>query len=286
MSEKGIAQPLPQSSKDLQFFDIGTKDYAQVAGSDIEQRTALVRAIQEKERTSDYKTAFKALIEEVAYTWFNRLIAIRFMEVNEYLLLTIVFVGSGYEKTTLKYGTQPGSNGGEQGSCYSFEGANVTFKDVTLQDVNGDDVDYKGFVRSNGLTFENCLLKSRMTNLGENGTVSFKNCTFNTPKYAAWIYSSQTYNFNNCLFESKTGRFLNIYNENNIQPVINATECRFIDTSNGTDSNAVFNIKPTAKTKLTITDCVVTGASPLYKVGSDNGTTVTVDGKTVYGNAN
>ena len=85
VSEKGIAQPLPQSSKDLQFFDIGTKDYAQVSGSDIEQRNALVRAIQEKESTSDYKTAFKAVIEEVAYTWFNRMIAIRFMEVNEYL---------------------------------------------------------------------------------------------------------------------------------------------------------------------------------------------------------
>ena len=85
VSEKGIAQPLPQSSKDLQFFDIGIKDYAQVAGSDIAQRNALVRAVQEKERTSDYKTAFKAVIEEVAYTWFNRLIAIRFMEVNEYL---------------------------------------------------------------------------------------------------------------------------------------------------------------------------------------------------------
>ena len=85
VSEKGIVQPLPQSSKDLQFFDIGTKDYAQVAGADIEQRKALVRAIQDKESTSDYKTAFKAVIEEVAYTWFNRLIAIRFMEVNDYL---------------------------------------------------------------------------------------------------------------------------------------------------------------------------------------------------------
>lgn len=85
VSGKGIAQPLPQSSKDLQFFDIGTKDYAQVAGTEIGQRNALVRAIQEKECTSDYKTAFEAVIEEVAYTWFNRLIAIRFMEVNEYL---------------------------------------------------------------------------------------------------------------------------------------------------------------------------------------------------------
>lgn len=85
VSEKGIAQPLPQSSKDLQFFDIGTKDYVKVVGSDIAQRNALVRAIQEKESGSDYKIAFKSVVEEVAYTWFNRLIAIRFMEVNDYL---------------------------------------------------------------------------------------------------------------------------------------------------------------------------------------------------------
>ena len=37
---------------------------------------ALVKAIQDKEHDSDYATAFKAVIEEVAYTWFNRLIAI------------------------------------------------------------------------------------------------------------------------------------------------------------------------------------------------------------------
>ena len=125
-----------------------------------------------------------------------------------------------------------------------------------------------------------------MTYLGENGTVSFKNCTFNTPKYAAWIYSSQTYNFENCLFESSKGRFLNIYSEYNINPIINAIACKFIDTSDGTDSNAVFNIKTKAKTTLTIKDYVVKGASPLYKVESDNGTIVKVDGKTVYGIAN
>lgn len=86
VSEKGIVQPLPQSTSDLQFFDIGTKEFVQVAGKTvIDQRNALVRAIQEKERSSDYKTACKTVIEEVAYTWFNRLIAIRFMEVNEYL---------------------------------------------------------------------------------------------------------------------------------------------------------------------------------------------------------
>lgn len=83
VSEDEIANPLPQSSKDLQFFDIGTKEYTQVAENEIKQRDALVTAIQNKD--SDYKTAFKTVIEEIAYTWFNRLIAIRFMEVNDYL---------------------------------------------------------------------------------------------------------------------------------------------------------------------------------------------------------
>ena len=194
-----------------------------------------------------------------------------------------VFVGAGYDKTILNYGSQPYNPEGEAGSCYAFEGSNVTFKDVTLQDVNGNDAGYDGFVRCAGLTFENCVLKSRMTYLGENGTVSFANCTFETPKYAAWIYSTQTYNFSNCLFTSSTGRFLNVYSETNIEPVINATECKFVDSSDGTDSNAVFNIKRTAKTKLTIKDCVVTGASPMYKVESENGTVVVIDSRTVYG---
>jgi hypothetical protein len=34
---------------------------------------------------SDYQVAYHSVIEEVAYTWFNRLIAVRFMEVNDYL---------------------------------------------------------------------------------------------------------------------------------------------------------------------------------------------------------
>lgn len=86
VSEKGIAQPLPQSTSDLQFFDIGTKEYVQIAGKTaINQRNALVDAIKRKEQDSDYKTAFAYIIEEVAYTWFNRLVAIRFMEVNDYL---------------------------------------------------------------------------------------------------------------------------------------------------------------------------------------------------------
>ena len=44
------------------------------------QRTALIARINSKE-----KNGYQQVIEEVAYTWFNRLIAIRFMEVNGYL---------------------------------------------------------------------------------------------------------------------------------------------------------------------------------------------------------
>ncbi|MCG0885434.1 prophage Lp4 protein 5 [Lactiplantibacillus plantarum] len=36
-------------------------------------------------KQEEWSDALTDLIEEVAYTWFNRIIAIRFMEVNEYL---------------------------------------------------------------------------------------------------------------------------------------------------------------------------------------------------------
>ena len=85
VTETGAAEPLPQSTKDLQFFDIGTKTYAEVQGAEIAQRNALVAAIRDKAREVDYKTAFQNVVEEVAYTWFNRMIAIRFMEINDYL---------------------------------------------------------------------------------------------------------------------------------------------------------------------------------------------------------
>lgn len=66
--------------------NISTKDYTKISGIEIKQRDALVKAIQTKERSyKSYQEAFENVIEEVAYTWFNRLIAIRFMEVNDYL---------------------------------------------------------------------------------------------------------------------------------------------------------------------------------------------------------
>ena len=86
ITEHGIAEKLPQSTSDTYFYDVGTKDYTKISGIEIKQRDALVKAIQTKERSYKcYQEAFENVIEEVAYTWFNRLIAIRFMEVNDYL---------------------------------------------------------------------------------------------------------------------------------------------------------------------------------------------------------
>ena len=85
ITEEGIASPLPQSTSEAQFFDIGTKDYTTLRGAEVTQREALVSAIRAKEREVGMQSAFRFVVEKVAYTWFNRLIAIRFMEVNDYL---------------------------------------------------------------------------------------------------------------------------------------------------------------------------------------------------------
>ena len=85
ITEDGIAKPLPQSFGGTQFFDIGTAEPYSISGEAVCQRDKLIEVIQQKEKDTDYKTAYQYVIEEVAYTWFNRLIAIRFMEVNDYL---------------------------------------------------------------------------------------------------------------------------------------------------------------------------------------------------------
>ena len=81
----GVKDPLPQSTGTMEFYDIGTTEPYAISGEAIPQRKKLVEVIRRKEKDSNYATAYKYILEEVAYTWFNRLIAIRFMEVNDYL---------------------------------------------------------------------------------------------------------------------------------------------------------------------------------------------------------
>lgn len=85
ITEKGIANALPQSTGDTEFYDIGAAEPFSISGEASRQRKKLVEVIRTKGKDTDYKTAYQYIIEEVAYTWFNRLIAVRFMEVNDYL---------------------------------------------------------------------------------------------------------------------------------------------------------------------------------------------------------
>ena len=85
ITKAGIAEELSVSTANLKFYDIGTKEPVKVEGTQIKQRDNLVKEIRRKVGKQKFEDAFENFVEEVAYTWFNRLIAIRFMEVNDYL---------------------------------------------------------------------------------------------------------------------------------------------------------------------------------------------------------
>lgn len=76
ISKDEISRPV-QKGTDFEVYKTAAGTDNRIFGSDIKRRANLVKAIQEK--------GFDEVIEETAYTWFNRLIAIRFMEVNDYL---------------------------------------------------------------------------------------------------------------------------------------------------------------------------------------------------------
>ena len=85
ITAQGIKNALPQSTPNMEFYDIGTAEPYSITDEAMQQRKKLVEVLRQKEKDSDYPTAYKYILEEVAYTWFNRLIAIRFMEINDYL---------------------------------------------------------------------------------------------------------------------------------------------------------------------------------------------------------
>ncbi|MEG2138576.1 MAG: restriction endonuclease, partial [Oscillospiraceae bacterium] len=71
-----IAEPSSSGSQ-FAIFPTGFGTQTRLDGDAVRQRASLVTHIK-----SD---GYDAVMEEVAYTWFNRLIAVRFMEVNDYL---------------------------------------------------------------------------------------------------------------------------------------------------------------------------------------------------------
>lgn len=80
-----IKDPI-QKGRDFEVYETLTGAENRIFDSDVKRRAALVEAIRQK--------GFDEVMEETAYTWFNRLIAIRFMEVNNYLPFRIRVLSS------------------------------------------------------------------------------------------------------------------------------------------------------------------------------------------------
>ena len=86
VTDEKIEAPLPQSNNETQYFAVGTNEPFAISGRQINARAKLVEAIRSKEMSDgSYKAAYDSIMEAAAYTWFNRFIAVRFMEVNDYL---------------------------------------------------------------------------------------------------------------------------------------------------------------------------------------------------------
>lgn len=84
ITENGISEPLPSSTGQIKYFDIGTEAPYALTGNGIRSREKLVEAMVREMEQSDYSTVYRNMLENTASAWFNRLIAIRFMEINDY----------------------------------------------------------------------------------------------------------------------------------------------------------------------------------------------------------
>lgn len=81
IDEDGIQEKRAESTAEIEYY--GELAY-EISGDDIRLRRELVSHLKSRV-AEDWNTLLQDFIEEVAYTWFNRIIAIRFMEVNDYL---------------------------------------------------------------------------------------------------------------------------------------------------------------------------------------------------------
>lgn len=94
ITEEGIQNPLPASTPEVQYFDIGSDNPIAIKGVAIRQRKDIVEKIREGEQESGLGKAFHNFVEASAYEWFNRLVAIRYMEINEYAPLDMRILSS------------------------------------------------------------------------------------------------------------------------------------------------------------------------------------------------
>jgi hypothetical protein len=84
ITEKGTGE---ETVKEDDYLKINGQEFNK---KEVNQRKKLIEVLESRRNNKEnekenFKKIFNEFVEEIAYTWFNRIIAIRFMEVNDYI---------------------------------------------------------------------------------------------------------------------------------------------------------------------------------------------------------
>ena len=201
--------------------------------------------------------------------------------------------GAGKDKTVFTAGDMTVTDAnGEGSSDYSYEGSDVTFKNMTVNVGTGN---YKGFVRAKSLYFENCTIEGRGSYWGI-GSVVFKDCIFNSVNdYNIWTYAGMDFTFDNCTFNSDAGKFVNAFKEQATGTTkLTFTDCKFVAGTEDKPAVCLKGYKSNAW-NVTFSGCSLTNCKTdtttgsnyyLFGQGIESATTVTIDGSVVWANGN
>ena len=128
----------------------------------------------------------------------------------------------------------------------------ATFKNVKF--VFGN-VNYHGFQHAGTINMEGCTLDGLFFSYGD---MNFTNCKFtqSASDYHMWCYSGDV-TYTGCTFTAnKTGKFLNIYNEDGTTKyTVTVENCKFVNTVAA--NKAALNVKATCGAKLLQYDVIV-----------------------------
>ena len=140
----------------------------------------------------------------------------------------LTIIGNGETKVAVQ------DDGSYEGCDYSFRGATVTFKNITI---NTDSSTYTGYAGLKAV-YINCPFIGTYTLYGDS---VFYNCTFNVSGdvYNIWTWGAPTVEFNNCTFNSD-GKALLLYGTVDTKLTVN--NCVFNDNGGLTDLKAAIEI--------------------------------------------
>ena len=222
---------------------------------------------------------------------------------------TLSLVGKDKDETVVHVNSSV-NNYESSGAIYGDNYA-LKFKNVTVD--FGSFANYKGFIRATELIFEDCNITGMGSYWGI-GKVTFKNCVFkdyNEGKdsatagfenyfYNMWLYSGLNFMFEDCIFYSSNGKFINVYIEQvNDDIKVSMTRCSFIagkDTGTGeVEKKTALKVMKLGNWDINLTSCTTdqyvkdgtrTG-SKLYNVLEEDvstNTKITIDGVVVWEN--